>query len=112
MDSPLPAFVSWAITLIYVVLLFVLFRAADFETASRMFERLMGRGGWGELWPWATLIPIAIAGTFALIKVPSYEFAMRMQPTWQAACVLVVVAVFCVLEVGAGQPLSFIYFQF
>jgi hypothetical protein len=44
--------------------------------------------------------------------VPSYEFAMRVQPRWQAACALVVVAVFCVLEVGEGQPLSFIYFQF
>jgi hypothetical protein len=77
-----------------------------------MFGSFLGKGGWGELWPWATLVPIAIAGALALIKVPSYEFAMRMRPSWQAACVLVVVAVFCVLEVGEGQPLSFIYFQF
>jgi alginate O-acetyltransferase complex protein AlgI len=108
----LPSFAAWAITLVYVVLLFVLFRAADLETASRMFESFMGHGGWGELWPWATLVPIAIAGALALINMPSYEFAMRMRPNWQAACVLVVVAVICVLEVGEGQPLSFIYFQF
>ena len=49
----LPSFAAWAITLLYVVLLFVLFRAADLETASRMFESFIGHGGWGELWPWA-----------------------------------------------------------
>ena len=109
---PLPAFASWAITLLYVVLLFVLFRAADFDAASRMFAGLTGQSGLGAAWPLSTLVPIAIAGALALIKVPSYEFAMRMRPSWPAACVLVVVAVLCVLEVGAGQPLSFIYFQF
>jgi alginate O-acetyltransferase complex protein AlgI len=108
----LPAFVSWAITLIYVVLLFVLFRVADFGSASRMFAGLAGQSGLGEAWPLSTLVPILIAGAIALVKMPSYELAMRLRPSWPLAVLLVVVAVVCVLEVGQGQPLSFIYFQF
>jgi hypothetical protein len=42
----------------------------------------------------------------------SDELAMRLQPTWPAALAFVALSVICVLEVGKGQPLSFIYFQF
>jgi D-alanyl-lipoteichoic acid acyltransferase DltB (MBOAT superfamily) len=108
----IPDLVAWAITLLYVVLLFVLFRSADFASAARMFAGLLGQGGLGELWPMATLVPIAVASALALIKLPSYELAMRLRPSWPLAILLVAVAVICVLEVGEGQPVSFIYFQF
>jgi hypothetical protein len=38
--------------------------------------------------------------------------ACGLQPNWRTAAALVVIAVFCVLEVGKGVPQSFIYFQF
>ena len=110
--SPLPAIAAWAITTTFVVLLFVLFRAPDLGTAGHMFAGLAGEGGLGTLWPLATLLPVLIAGTIALIKVPTFEWAMRIQPSWPAAIGFVVLAVICVLEVGEGAPLSFIYFQF
>ena len=109
---PLPAIAAWAITMTFVVLLFVLFRAADLATASHMFAGLIGQGGFGALWPASTLVPIAIAGTIALFKVPSFELAMRLRPSWPAAIGFVVLSVICVLEVGKGAPVSFIYFQF
>ncbi|HEX9753304.1 MAG TPA: MBOAT family O-acyltransferase [Methyloceanibacter sp.] len=109
---PLPAIAAWAITLTFVVLLFVVFRAADLATASHMFAGLTGQGGLGALWPAGTLVPIAIAGTIALFKVPTFELAMRLRPNWPAAIGFVVLSVICVLEVGKGAPLSFIYFQF
>ena len=37
---------------------------------------------------------------------------MRLRPNWPAAIGFVVLSVICVLEVGKGAPLSFIYFQF
>jgi len=37
---------------------------------------------------------------------------MRLRPSWPAAIGFVVLSVICVLEVGKGAPLSFIYFQF
>lgn len=95
-----------------MVLLFVLFRAPDLATAGHMFAGLAGEGGLGAHWPLATLLPILIAGTIALIKVPTFEWAMRVQPSWPAAIGFVVPSVICVLEVGEGAPLSFIYFQF
>jgi hypothetical protein len=48
----------------------------------------------------------------ALFKVPTFELAMRLRPSWPAAIGFVVLSVICVLEVGKGAPLSFIYFQF
>ena len=109
---PLPAIAAWAITMTFVVLLFVLFRAADLATVSHMFAGLIGQGGLGALWPAGTLVPIVIAGTIALFKVPTFELAMRLRPSWPAAIGFVVLSVICVLEVGKGAPLSFIYFQF
>ena len=110
--APLPAVAAWAITTTFVVLLFVLFRAPDLATAGHMFAGLAGKNGLGTLWPVATLLPILIAGTVALIKVPTFEWAMRVQPSWPAAVGFVLLSVICVLAVGAGAPLSFIYFQF
>lgn len=109
---PLPALAAWAITLTFVVLLFVLFRAADLDAAGNMFAGLLGQGGLGALWPAATLVPILIAGAIALFKIPTYEWAMRVQPSWPVAAGFVALAVFCVLQVGEGAPVSFIYFQF
>jgi D-alanyl-lipoteichoic acid acyltransferase DltB (MBOAT superfamily) len=109
---PLPVGLAWFVTVAYVVLLFVLFRAPDFGTAANMFAGLRGSEGFGELWPVATLLPIAVAGTVALLKLPAFELAFRVKPSWPAALVFVGLSTFCVLKVGEGQPLSFIYFQF
>jgi alginate O-acetyltransferase complex protein AlgI len=94
------------------VLLFVLFRSPDLLTASNMFAGLVGQAGLGALWPANTLVPIAIAGAIALFKVPTYEIAMRIRPSVPAAIGVALLAVICVLQVGEGAPLSFIYFQF
>lgn len=107
----LPALLSWAVTMVFVVLLFVLFRAADISAAGRIIAGLTGASGLG-MWSWAAAVPIAIASALAMIKVPSAEIAMSIRPTWPVAIGFVAVAVLCVLEVGEGQPLSFIYFQF
>ncbi|MGH6833701.1 MAG: MBOAT family O-acyltransferase, partial [Methyloceanibacter sp.] len=109
---PLPAIAAWSITITFVVLLFVLFRSPDLLTASNVFAGLIGQAGLGALWPASTLVPIAIASAIALFKVPTFELAMRLRPSWPTAIGFVVFSVICVLEVGEGAPLSFIYFQF
>ncbi len=110
--TPLPTLAAWAITTAFVVLLFVLFRAPDLATAGHMFAGLAGNGGLGTLWPAATLLPILIAGSVALIKIPTFEWAMRIQPTWPAAVGFVLLSAIAVIAVGEGAPTSFIYFQF
>jgi len=109
---PLPAFAAWAITLSFVVLLFVLFRAPDLAAADNIYLGLLGEGGAGAMWALTTSWPILVGGALALIKTPSFELGMRLQPNWRTAAALVVIAVFCVLEIGKGAPQSFIYFQF
>jgi D-alanyl-lipoteichoic acid acyltransferase DltB (MBOAT superfamily) len=109
---PLPALAAWGITTAFVVLLFVLFRAPDLATAGHMFAGLAGNGGLGTLWPAATLVPILVAGSIALIKIPTFEWAMRILPTWPAAIGFVLLSAIAILAVGEGAPTSFIYFQF
>ena len=108
----LPALFAWLLTVSYVVLLFVLFRAPDIASAGRVFAGLSGAGGFGMPWEFTTLVPILAGATLALIKIPSTELAMRLRPNWATAAAISATAVFCVLEVGKGQPQNFIYFQF
>ena len=108
----MPSLLAWFITVSYVILLFVLFRATDLESAGRVFAGLAGMGGLGTLWDVSILIPILAGSALALIKVPSTELVMRLRPNWPTAAAVTAAAVFCVLEVGKGQPQSFIYFQF
>jgi D-alanyl-lipoteichoic acid acyltransferase DltB (MBOAT superfamily) len=108
----MPSLLAWFITVSYVVLLFVLFRATDLESAGRVFAGLAGMGGLGTLWDVSILIPLLAGSALALIKVPSTELVMRLRPNWPTAAAVTATAVFCVLEVGKGQPQSFIYFQF
>jgi hypothetical protein len=60
----------------------------------------------------ATLVPILLGAALALMKTPSTELVMRLRPDWATAAAVTATAAFCVLEVGKGQPQSFIYFQF
>ena len=52
----MPNFAAWAITITYVILLFVLFRSSDLGTAGRMFAGLIGQSGLGSIWPPATSV--------------------------------------------------------
>ena len=103
---PLPSFVAWAITISFVVLLFVLFRSPDLLTASNMFAGLIGQAGLGPLWPAGTLIPVAIAGAIALFKVPTFEIAMWLRPNWPTAIVVALLAAVCVLASWRGRPVE------
>ncbi len=97
---PMPTLVAWAITVSYVVLLFTLVRAPDLASAGHMFAGLADQGGLGGAWPVTALFAILIAGGLALVKVPSFELAMRLQPTWPAALAFVALGH---LRAGSGQ---------
>lgn len=109
----LPDAAGWALTVLFVVAAFVLFRAPDLATALNV---LAGMGGMGQA---ATrMVPnfpilIAIAGTIALLPRPNFELAERhLRPDARFAMLIALALVAGLLEVGQGQPTSFIYFQF
>jgi hypothetical protein len=89
----------------------VLFRAADFHTAASVLYSLVGGGGFGGR---IQSIGLLIAAALVSVMVPSAHEIKDMRPLpWPAIAVTAAaLAGFCVLEVGNGPPLNFIYFQF
>ncbi len=115
---PLPAVAAWALTMLFVLVGWVLFRAADFSTATSVLLSMSGASGFaGPLHH----VGLLLAGAAVSALVPSAHqikdglpllppIFTRASPVLAAA--LAVLAGLCVLEVGLGPPLNFIYFQF
>jgi D-alanyl-lipoteichoic acid acyltransferase DltB (MBOAT superfamily) len=108
---PLPLPVAWFLTMLFVVVGWVLFRSPDFATAWNVLAGMAGAGGMdGAL---ARPLTMAAAAAVALLGPTSLEFIDRRLPASRpVAAAFAVLAVACILEVGKGQPISFIYFQF
>jgi D-alanyl-lipoteichoic acid acyltransferase DltB (MBOAT superfamily) len=107
----LPGPLAWALTFLFVTLGWVLFRAPGFEAAGHMLMGLAGLGGLGG--EFAKPLLIAAAAAVSMVGPTSYQLItqhLRPSPAFAVATATALTAV--ILEVGAGQPLSFIYFQF
>jgi len=107
----LPAPLAWAVTMLFVLIGWVLFRAADFTTAASILHSIAGGNGFsGALRGGGLLIAAALVSAL----VPSAHEIRAMRPVLHplTAVALAVLAGLCVLEVGGGPPVSFIYFQF
>jgi alginate O-acetyltransferase complex protein AlgI len=111
LKRPLPAAIGWVITMSFVVVGWVLFRSPDFHTAATILYSLVGGAGFRGSLQEPGLIVIA---ALVSVLVPSTHEIKDMRPLpWPAiAVVSAVLAGFCLLEVGNGPPLNFIYFQF
>lgn len=108
---PLPAAVAWGITMLFVIVSWVLFRAPDFAVAGAMLAGMAGLSGLVGKIEWPAVLGIAAA--VSILGPSTKEFIedwLKPLPAYGVAFALA--AVLVVLEVGAGQPRSFIYFQF
>ena len=108
----MPRGLGWGLTLLFVVLAWVLFRAPDFGTALRVYAGMLGLEGVGrvrvEAWP----VLVAAAGV-ALVGPTSQGFALervRARP-WVAGVAGAALAGLLLLA-GGRVPNEFIYFQF
>ncbi len=111
LSRPLPAAAGWTLTMAFVLIGWVLFRAADFSTAASILHALIGGNGLeGSLRSTGLLLVAAVAS----VLIPSAYEIKGMRPLLHpvTAGALAVLAGLCVLEVGRGQPVNFIYFQF
>lgn len=111
LQRPMPAPVGWFVTMMFVLVGWVLFRSANFSTAFSITQSLSGANGWGSGFAGAHLILI---GAVVSLLLPS---AHRIKDGWAQpsaikAIALALLALICLLDVGNGPPLSFIYFQF
>jgi alginate O-acetyltransferase complex protein AlgI len=107
----MPPAVGWLLTMLFVLAGWVLFRAADFGTAASILASLVGLNGTGGEFRDAGLV---VAGVLVSWLVPSaHEIKDGLRwPHPALAAGAAVLAAICVLEVGRGPPLSFIYFRF
>jgi alginate O-acetyltransferase complex protein AlgI len=111
---PLPAALGWALTMLFVVVGWVLFRSPDFTTAGHMLMGMAGLGSGSGPTVVALNRVLAIA-LIASVLVPSTQRLVEggwLQPVAYQAVGLAVLLVACILAVGQGQPTAFIYFQF
>jgi D-alanyl-lipoteichoic acid acyltransferase DltB (MBOAT superfamily) len=107
---PPPAWVGWSATFSYFVLTGVFFRAPSLDAAWHIFQGL-------AIWPSGAPsgARILLAAMFcAIVLPPSHEIVSRLtgKPRSGVAVATAMAAAFCVLEVGRGAPVNFIYFQF
>jgi D-alanyl-lipoteichoic acid acyltransferase DltB (MBOAT superfamily) len=109
----LPTSLAWALTALFVLVGWTLFRSPDFTTAANMLAGLIGVGS--GLAPSIKIKPILAAALVASVLVPSTQRLVEgewLRPVTYQAVGLAVLLVACILVIGRGQPTPFIYFQF
>jgi hypothetical protein len=111
LKRPMPAALGWLVTMAFVIAGWVLFRAADFGAAASILASLAGFNGTGGVFREPGLI--AAAALVAALVPSAHEIKDGLRwPHPALAAAAAVLAAYCVLEVGRGPPLSFIYFRF
>jgi len=110
----LPKTAGWLLTLLFVLLAWVLFRAETFDAAMTMFHAMaLGSGEIGQLPGLGDLALVAFSLGVAVFGPCSHDLARKLlvpKPTLAVLSAIAFAAV--VLEVGAGRNIEFIYFQF
>jgi D-alanyl-lipoteichoic acid acyltransferase DltB (MBOAT superfamily) len=111
LHRPMPAWAGWAITMLFVQVGWVIFRASDFPTANSILYAMSGVAGLSGTLKQPGLL-LAAAAVSALLP-SAHEIRARRPILHPAVAVaFAVLAGYCVLEVGRGIPTTFIYFRF
>ncbi|MBR0671407.1 MBOAT family O-acyltransferase [Neoroseomonas soli] len=111
----MPWVLGWALTMLFVMVGWVLFRAPDFATAARMLGTMAGGPWTGGAFAMDTTQTVALLGgcVAAVFGPASQTFALerlRAMP-WVGATAGVVLFLMLLL-IGGRVPNEFIYFQF
>jgi len=113
---PLPKGLGWFLTFMFFAVSLVLFRAEDVAVAWRMWTEMAGVYGLSFDVPHLELkhgLLIPLAGLIALLAPNSQHLVLEpAQPNRHLATVVGLALVVVLLNVGAGQNVEFIYFQF
>jgi alginate O-acetyltransferase complex protein AlgI len=108
----MPALLGWALTLLFVMAGWVLFRAPDFATAWTVLRGMAGLDGIGQV-KVDHAAAFVIGGAVALLGPTSQQVALlRLRPLHWLAVPVGVVLLLLLLQAGSRTPSEFIYFQF
>ncbi|MEM8814010.1 MAG: MBOAT family O-acyltransferase [Pseudomonadota bacterium] len=107
----MPAPLAWSITLLFVMIGWVLFRAVDFQSAITVLTAAAGLNGFEGSLESSGLIAVAAVVSIGL---PSAHTLIRnvLSPRPILAAATALMLTVCVLESGNAPPAAFIYFQF
>jgi alginate O-acetyltransferase complex protein AlgI len=111
LGTPMPKLLGWSLTMLFVLIGWVIFRAATFGVAGSILMSLIGAGGFGGTLQSVKLL-VAAALVSALVPSAHEIIDGLKKPYPLLAAGGAVLAVYCLLVVGEGAPVSFIYFQF
>jgi len=107
----LPSVAAWSVTMAFVIVGWVIFRASSFTAAASILHSMSGLGGVSGILAEPALL---FAAALASVLVPSaHQMKDRLlQPNLALAAGAAVLAIICIFNVGGGSPINFIYFQF
>jgi D-alanyl-lipoteichoic acid acyltransferase DltB (MBOAT superfamily) len=109
---PMPAPLGWALTLLFVMVAWVLFRSPSFTIAADMIGSMAGLHGWGRA-PFDNLDVAAAAALAAIVGPTSQRFALSaLRPRRWLAIPAAISLVYMLLLIGGRAQHEFIYFQF
>jgi alginate O-acetyltransferase complex protein AlgI len=108
-NLPFPPVLGWALTFVFVILCWVLFRATSFQAAIAIYKAMLGFAPFGSGFKWRAL---AVAAGFATLGPTSWEIVHKTPLTRWAAAAFAVLFVFVLLKIGDDANYEFIYFQF
>ncbi|WP_243373633.1 MBOAT family O-acyltransferase [Microvirga solisilvae] len=105
----MPRPLGWALTFVFVMLTWVLFRATSFDAAMRIYEGLIGLGAPGFAFKWRTIL---IAALIATLGPTTWALVHRLPPYRWIAAAFALVLVIILFKIGDDANYEFIYFQF
>jgi D-alanyl-lipoteichoic acid acyltransferase DltB (MBOAT superfamily) len=111
LERPLPAVAGWFITMLFVLVGWVVFRASSFSVAASVLQSMAGGAGFSGVLQQPGLM---LASAAVSVLLPSAHEIINRRPILHRSVAIgfAVLAGLCVLEVGRGIPTNFIYFRF
>ncbi|WP_406854091.1 MBOAT family O-acyltransferase [Alsobacter sp. KACC 23698] len=105
----MPAAAGWALTFVFVMMTWVLFRAETFGAAQRIYAAMFGFAPSGSGFKWRAL---AAAAAFSMLGPTAWMLSQRMRPQRWVAVALALLFIVVLLKIGDDANYDFIYFQF
>ena len=111
LQRPMPTPLAWFATTLFVLAGWVVFRAPNFANAVELLRSMVGLNGFGGRFDQIGLIAVGILVS-ALVPSAHAIKDRWLRPNPAIAVAMGLIAAWCILKVGKGAPLNFIYFQF
>jgi D-alanyl-lipoteichoic acid acyltransferase DltB (MBOAT superfamily) len=110
----LPRPIAWALTLLFTMAGWVLFRSPDFASAGAMLRSLLGADGLGGITLDREYVAVLIGGAAIALLGPTSQVAalQRLRPHPWLALPAGAGMAYLLLLIGGRLPNAFIYFQF